>query len=486
MSQFHPDPYDQYTQFDQLPKLLKRIPFASKMQQCYEMSYKSLDYLKLADKKQMKSNVPLPWAVESLALLCIGSIENPNCSVNSNKIHSQFAKMYNAVWNAVPNDMRNAGDDFFKFIGAAFAQTQFGIQETSIIKYYRYHYIFNYDEDGVSISSSFQKKFSASYWEFLQLCELIMGFFSIKKPLDASLLTKLLSSKFQTVGKQLCITRSNYLAELRKMTNNSEDISKYIFCVRPSYKYAFIEHDGVWYFPLPHLLPTNVTSSMLYRLTEGDNALRERIGKPVLEEYLLSIVKASNVYDFVRGEVKYQHNGSESLSPDVIATDEKDVLFLDSKAFVPQKDLRFFDFDAYEKTKKRYAENIIQLYNQVISSPSWCNCLPDSASLEKEHIWCASVVHEDAHLFDQEIYTAVYKQLNICDDSQEASWIKAHIRIISLYDAELYCFSSLNLIDGIKTTFSNSHDFVFTSRELLGFQDRLVGSLSEVAEEVFR
>ena len=484
MAQFHPDPYDQYTQFNQLPKLLKRIPFASKMQQCYAMSYKSLDYLKLADKMQQKSNIPLPWVVESLALLCIASIENPNCSANP-KINSQFVKMYNAVWNAIPNDMTAAGDDFIKFFGAAFAQTQFGIQETSIIKYYRYHYIFNYEKNGVSIRSSFQKKFSASYWEYLQLCELIMGFFGIKKPLNASLLNRLLSGKFQAVGKQLCISRSNYIAELQRMTNNSEDISRYIFCVRPSYKYAFIEDNGAWYFPLPHLLPLNVTSSMLYRLTEGDNVIRELVGKPVLEEYLLSIVKTSNVYDYVHGEIKYQNNGSESLGPDVIATVDGDIMFLDSKTFVPLKDLRFFEKDAYEKTKKRYVENIIQLYKQVLSFPSWSNCFPEITSFDNDHIWCASVVHESARLLDQEIYSAVNGQLKISDDSQEASWIKTHIKIISLYDAELYCFSSLNLIDGIKTSFSNSHDFTLTSRELLGFQDRLLDSLHEVAEKVF-
>lgn len=449
------------------------------------MSYKSLDYLKLADKSHQKSNIPLPWAVETLALLCIASIENPNCSANPN-IHAQFVKMYNAVWNTVPNDMLNAGDDFFKFIGAAFAQTQFGIQETNIIKYYRYHYIFNYDKDGVNISSWFQKKFNSSYWEYLQLCELIMGYFSIKKPLNSFWLSRLLSSKFQTVGKQLCITRSNYIAELRKMTNNSEDKSKYIFCVRPSYKYAFIEDNGAWYFPLPHLLPINVTSSMLYRLTEGDEALRGIIGKPVLEDYLLSIVKASNIYDYVCGEIKYQSKGSESLSPDVIATIGNDFLFLDSKTFVPLKDLRFFELDAYEKTKNRYAKNIIQLYNQVLSFSSWYKYLSVSIPLDKDHIWCASVVHEDARLLDQEIYSAVNRQLKVSDDSQEASWIKAHIRIISLYDAELYCFSSKNLIDGIKTAFSNSHDFTLTDRELLDFQDRLLGSLEDVAEEVFR
>ena len=485
MGQFHPDPYDQYTQFSQLPKLLKRIPFANKMQQCYALSYNSLDYLKLADKTQQKSNIPLPWAVESLALLCIASIENPNCYANP-KIHSQFVKMYNAVWNAVPNDMLTAGNDFIKFFGSAYAQTQFGIQETNIIKYFRYHYIFNYDKNGISIRSCFQKKFSDSYWEYLQLCEIIMGFFSIKKPLSTPLLSRLLSSKFQAVGKQLCITRSDYIAELQKMTNNSEDISRYIFCVRPSDKYAFIDENGAWYFPLPHLLPKNVTTSMLYRLTEGDNVIRELIGKPVLEEYLLSIVKASNVYVFVHGEIKYQNNGSESLSPDVIATVDNNMLFLDSKTFVPLKDLRFFDQAAYEKTKKRYADNIIQLYKQVLSFPCWRTYCPEISSFEKDYIWCASVVHEDARLLDQEIYSAVNQQLNISEDSQEALWIKAHIRIISLYDAELYCFSSLNLIDGIKTAFSNSHDFNFTSRALLGFQDRLIDSLKEVAEEVFR
>ena len=47
------------------------------------------------------------------------------------------------------------------------------------------------------------------------------------------------------------------------------------------------------------------------------------------------------MYDFVHGKIKYRNNGNESLGPDVIATVDGDIMFLDSKTFVPLKDQRF-------------------------------------------------------------------------------------------------------------------------------------------------
>ena len=47
------------------------------------------------------------------------------------------------------------------------------------------------------------------------------------------------------------------------------------------YTDAFVSEGNVFYFPLPHLIIQNVTSSLMYRITEGNNQLRTDIGKHI-------------------------------------------------------------------------------------------------------------------------------------------------------------------------------------------------------------
>ena len=480
MEFFHPDQYDQYSQFDKLPKLLKRIPFANKMQQCYDLSLRSIAFLELADKTAYNSNMALPWVVESLAMMCIEAKEISNCSV-SPKLPRQFATMYNAIW-----DKSHKGVRQIKFFGPAYVQTQFCLQEKPLIKYFRYHYIFNFKNDEANIRDCFLEKFGTPYWSFLQFGLLLKASFRTKQSLNLPMLEWLITKKFIQVGKQLSITRDGYIAELQQMTNNSNDYFQYACCVRPSYKYAFIKENDDLYFPLPHLISINTTSALFYRLTERNKTIRNLIGKNVLENYLLKIIKESNVYDDVRGEMKYKIHGSEALSPDVMATVGNELLFLDSKASVPPKDLRLFDEDTYDKLVDRYADNIVQLYKQVLATPKYLNPFPNVAILSKDQIWGAVVVHEDARFLHHELYSKVSQKLSLADDSQEAAWIKEHLITIGLYDLERYCFCSLNAIDGIQTSFSQSCSCRFTSQSLLSFSKDLQTSLDGVAKEAFK
>ena len=89
----------------------------------------------------------------------------------------------------------------------------------------------------------------------------------------------LLHIRFPEAAKKLKIDRKEYVALQRRFSFESDDPYKYVYSLCPSYQYAFVEEQGAVYFPLPHLFNQCVTSSLLYRLTEGDNVLREIIGK---------------------------------------------------------------------------------------------------------------------------------------------------------------------------------------------------------------
>ncbi len=485
MSKYQPDPYDQYTDFEKLPKLLKRIPFEDKVRQCFELSKKSLDYIDRPEIVKQDKNVVLPWVVETLALLCIESKESPGCSA-SKRIHSQFVKMYNTVCNTIPKNMPATGNDLIKFLGPVYARTQFDIQETAIIKYYRYSYIFNYQSETLNVKELFYKKYGAHYDEFLSLCGFLEIYYRINDRYHIEVLKYLLLDRFKAASDALCINRDDYIAELHQMTDGGIDKTRYLNCVRPSYKYAFIQDENILYVPLPHLLHINITTALFYRFTESDNSLRELIGKNVLEDYLLKIVRESNVYDNISGEQVYSisKKRKDVRSSDVIAKKGESLLFLDSKANVPTKKLRDYDSSAYEQTINRYADNIIQMYKQIQATPTFFIPFSGCEHISRDDIWGAVVVHEDARFIDDEVYPIVFTKLGIDKLTDEASWIRKHIKVTSLYNIELLCFSCNNIIDAIKDSFILCSQYPLIAPSIKKFENEYEDLLSDLAEDV--
>ena len=455
------------------------------MQLCQEYSVRSFGFFTLEDKTKCNSQIPLPWVLESLTTLCIDAIENPNCATNKQD-DSRYNKMYNAIWNNYIKYMLQAGECISKFFIPVSGLIQLEIQQKPLIKYYRYNYFFTYKNDSLDVQELFLSKFGSPYQDYLFFSAFVMRLFDIKleRTKTKELINRLRKSKYGLVMTHLTVTRAEYITELKSMTNNSEDIFRKIYCVSPSYKYAFITDNSEIFFPLPHLLPQSVTSSFLYRLTEKNDRLRAKIGKHVQEDYLLKIVRESNVYDDVCGEIKYIKNRTESFSPDVMALIGDEYLYLEIKTSVPYKDIRFFDQEAFEKTVSRYVGYIIQLYKQVIATPTLLNPFPDALPIDKNRIWGAVVLHGDSRIIEKELYQRVNSALNFDDNSEEAKWIKTHIKVIGLYDVEWYCFASMNLIDGIKSSFLNMGKTHIKNQDVLSFREYLENGISEVLDEL--
>ena len=86
------------------------------------------------------------------------------------------------------------------------------------------------------------------------------------------------------------------------------------------------------------------------------------MGKHVWEKYLLKLITDSGAYQEVFPEQEYIYSGSNSYSPDVLARQGNQVLFIDSKSTVPNLGIRLFDPDSYEDNIRIVAENIVKLY----------------------------------------------------------------------------------------------------------------------------
>ena len=190
----------------------------------------------------------------------------------------------------------------------------------------------------------------------------------------------------------------------------------------------------------------------------------------------------SGVYQEVFPEQKYMYSGSISRSPDVLARQEKNVLFIDSKSTVPNLGIRLFDSDSYENNIRIVAENIRKLYNQMHRFDRY-NPFCGNVSSNRDDHWGIVIVLEDAYIRRVRYFEAAAKKLKIQEDSSDWTWMITHIKVISLYEIERLCLGGISIIDGCRESFSEDHfNFTFmgyppngssfTNKDYRTFRDR--------------
>lgn len=456
---------DQYCHYENLPILLKRFSFEEKIGIATMYSSHAILFSQKIRKSNDRTGV-LPWCLETFVMLAMEAREYTDGNFRG-KNEKKFIKMCNAIWDAtsVVSRMPSGRFDFFDFFMAVTALNQFHMQESPWIRQYRYWRIFNDNAAPVQLETVFKQKFGTGYEDFLLLGHVLQVLFVAQAnnenvTIPQKALHYLLRVRFSVAAMHLKISRAEYVALQRKFIAEDSDPYKYVYSLCPSYQYAFVEEGGSIYFPLPHLLDQCITSSLLYRLTEGDNTLRNQIGKYVLERYLLRLVKDSGVYQEVFPEQEYTYSGSISRSPDVLARQGHNVLFIDSKSTVPNLGIRLFDSDSYEDNIRIVAENIMKLYNQMHRFGRY-NPFNGDVSLNRDDFWGIVIVLEDAYIKRVRYFEAAAKKLKIQEDSVDWKWMISHIKVISLYEIERLCLGGNSIIDGCRESFGEDH-FNFT------------------------
>ena len=447
--------YDQYERYDRLPSLLKRFSFYEKMRIASIYSSKAIMF-----KTDFKKNrqMVLPWCIETFVMLAMEANEH-GCEDFQDRNERKAIKMFNAIWGATSHIIGKQWGDF-SFLDIFLpltGLTQFQRQEIEEIHKYRYLRVFNDNTEPVFLKNIFSEKMGAEYEEFLLFGEVLEILFYAQSlnnnfAIPRKMLRYLIEERFPEVAKMLSITRKRYVELQHQYVNNDPDPYKYIYSLRPSFQYPLIEDGDALYFPLPHLLQQSVTSSLLYRLTEGDNQLRDAIGKHIWEKYLYEIVRDSQVYDDVVREQQYRNSKSEKFGPDVLARKGHEVLFLESKSSVPSAGIRNLDPIAFEKHIAFIATYITKLAKHMWAFQDY-NPYGDSVSDAVEDYWGVVVVLEDSYIPRKRYYDKARELLKFDEESDRWKWVIEHIKIASLYQIEKLCLSGESVNDACKECF---------------------------------
>lgn len=446
---------DQYDEYERLPVLLKRFSFEQKMHVAHIYSSQGIMF-----NRNIRTNrtMILPWCVETFVMLSMEAEEYSNGDFKG-KNEKKAVKMINAIWRATSEVLKRACGRF-EFMDVFLPMTlltQYKCQEIDWILKYRYWYILGHNFDQISLKDIFEEKMGAPYEEFLMFGEILEAIFLAQADnknvtIPREVLEYIFVQRFPLIADRMTISRENYVKLQHEYVKNKVDPYNYVYSLCPSVRYPLIEVGDSIYFPLPHLLIQSVTDALMYRITENDDSIRRKIGKHVLEQYLYDIICDSNIYEEVFSEVKYKRSREEFLSPDVIARQGNEVLFLDSKSTVPSVGIRVMESEDYEKNIDIIGSNIAKLARRIWEFELY-NPFEGDVSTNQKDYWGIVVVQEDSFIRRHFYYEKARKYLKIEEDSEDWKWIVEHIKVASLYEVEKIALSCRSIIDACKQCF---------------------------------
>lgn len=438
-------PYVDGIEYSRLPAMLKRYKLQDKMR--YAETYsRQLMYRNVRNNPAKLREGILPWELESFVLLSIKAEEWTHNDLEQRR----FIQIINGIRNAEHPVLvkKEENEQFAKWLVMVLAATQFDYEESFWHKMYRVSYYFSYVSGAIDMSKEFQMKFDTDYQKVLTF-SLALWIIYISEIKDINFCKSKLIEQCPKEVELLTISREDFIVELEKNATAPID---YLYCLRPSYSYPFIRCKEDIYLPLPHLLPRAATSSLVFRLTDGNDRLREIIGREVFESYLFSILSSYQEFEQVEKEIIYTKGKFQNQrSADVMTHIGNQIICFDSKSYVPKVALRTFSETAYSAELSRLGKAVKQMYEQIHNKFGVeYNPFDIIVDDDKSNIWGIVVVSENPFINLEDIYAETRKLLKPEITDKEFEWLKGHIGIASLSSIEHQVFSSGDILSVIQ------------------------------------
>lgn len=427
-------------------KGLEKFTIDSKLLACQKYSSRIMTCSMVDMNKAFQENI-MPWEIEAFAAYSIVYDDGSAAEELDEKTFFDTITLIRNYWHNGLTEAEADGEypEIFMMISAL---QQFPIQGVFLQKLYRYHYFFTFKDDKLDMKKVFFDKMGASYEQLEEFAFLVFMCFSkeAQDSIPVSELQKILTKVFsdKEVLRLVSIEKDDYRKQLFSLYRNN--IIDQFYGLKIQYVYPFISGKEMTYVPSPYLVINAVTESMLNRVTFRDDKLRRSIGKEVIESYVYDIVKQLDTVTWSSPELEYYKGRDKLLTSDVIAAEDDKVIFYDTKAITPSLKLRKFDAAEIEKDIEIYAEDVIQIYNQIKNYSQGLFQLDKSYS--KENIFGIVVVLEDAVVSRKKVYDKAYSILQEIDDlsKEEKNYICSHIKVLPLRVIECMILQNTSLM----------------------------------------
>lgn len=417
-------------------KELSKYTLESKLLTCQEMSSRIMTSSKVDMGRAYKENI-MPWEIETFAAYSIIYNSDDATEVIDWKAFGQIITLIRNYWHEGLTKAEKEGEYPETYLMISALQ-QFPVQGVFLQKLFRYNFFFTFQNDYVDMKQIFLKKIGVPYERLEEFAYIFFVFSSkdavgnipsgdVKKVWQATLSDK-------DVFNLLTIDEAEYRKELKSLYG--DNIIDLYYGLKIQYLFPFVSGKKYTYIPSPYLVVNAVTESMLNRVTEGDNELRKKIGKEVIENYVFCIIKELGTVTWISREIEYFCGKNRLLTPDVLAAEGNNIVFYDTKAISPSLKLRKFDKREIENDIKIYAEDVEQIYYRIRDYIDGLFQLDKDYS--KENIFGIIVVLEDAVVSRKRVYE---KAFSLIEDAfsltdEEKRFISSHIKILPLRSIE--------------------------------------------------
>lgn len=428
-------------------KELEQYSFDSKMIMCQRFASRIMSCSEVDMKRAFSQNI-MPWELETFATFStIYDNDSVKCKIDIDTFFRIITKIRN-YWHPELTMAEKNGtyQDVFMMITAL---QQFPVQGVFLQKLFRYHFFFNFCNTNIDMGKEFKNKFHTQYINFEIFAFIIFVYCSRDANIQGDALSckKLMSKAFkiEKVFEQLCIEKNEYRKQLENLYKNN--ILDYYYGLKIQYVYPLVCGKDFTYIPSPYLVINAVTESLLNRFTLNDKKLRRALGKEVIENYLLRIYRDVPSVTWISNEFNYNIGKDDKLTPDVFVEEDDYCTFYDTKAITPSLKVRQFNKAEIEKDIEIYAEDVIQVYQQIE------NFLAGHFTLNKNydrfHIFGVVVVLEDAAVPRKKVYGKVFEILSnkIGELSEDVKrYIHSHVKIVPLRQIEQMVLQNMSFL----------------------------------------
>ena len=427
-------------------KVLEQYTLESKMLACQKFSSRIMSSSRVDMLKAYRENI-MPWELEAFSAYSIVYDKDEATEELDVKTFFKVITLIRNYWHDGLTVAEENGEyaEVFMMISAL---QQFPVQGVYLQKLFRYHYFFTFQNGNINMRKVFLDKIGVNYEQLEEFAFLLFLSYSkeVQDEVTSLQIQKIIAKIFscKSVVQLLSIEKGEYKKKLNLLYDGNV-INQY-YGLKIQYQYPIISEKDFLYVPSPYLVINAVTESMLNRVTFKDDRLRRAIGKEVIENYLYDIVSQLNTVTWISHELSYQEGKNRILTSDVIAAEDDKVIFYDSKAFTPSLKLRKFDSNEIDKDIRIYAEDVIQIYNQIK------NHLRGLFELDKKNkknnIFGIVVVLEDAVVSRKKVYDKSFSILQEKENLSEKdkNYISSHIKVLPLRSVESMILQNTSLL----------------------------------------
>ena len=388
-------------------KVLERFTLESKLLACQKYSSRIMTCSQVDMVKAYEENI-MPWEIEAFAAYSIVYDTNDATEELDGKTFADTITLIRNYWHSglITAEENDEYPEAFMMISAL---QQFPVQGVFLQKLYRYHYFFTFQNDRLDMRKVFFDKMGVNYEQLEEFAFLVFLGFSkeAQDTIPPIELQKVLTKAFKDkdVLHLLSIGKEEYRKQLFSLY--ADNIIDQYYGLKIQYLYPFISGQDFTYVPSPYLVVNAVT-------------------------------------------IAYKKGKANLLTSDVIAAEGDAVIFYDTKAITPSLKLRKFDAAEIEDDIKIYAEDVIQIYNQINNYLDGLFQMDKAYS--KENIYGIVVVLEDAVVSRKKVYEKV---CNILQDAvnvseEEKNYICSHIKILPLRAIECMILQNTSILPELK------------------------------------